>query len=64
MGFIVSVSGLIEFVREGSLIAFVVFLAVLPILYPILRTILRKIVSSESAKLHQVMDELARLTEG
>ena len=62
IGFIASVVGLIKFVQDGSLAALVVCLTVLPILYPILRTIMSKISGSESAKLQQVVDELARLT--
>ena len=63
LGFIASFAGLARFAKTGSEIALVVFLAVLPILYPILRTIFRRISASESAKLQQVVDELARLTE-
>jgi len=64
MGFVTSFVGLIKFVQDGSQAGLIVFLAVFPILYPILRTIFSKISASESAKLQQVVDELARLTKG
>ena len=64
IGLIVSMVGLIKFVQDGSLIGLVLSLVVIPVLYPILRIILRKVSGSESAKLEQVVDELARLTEG
>jgi len=64
MGAIASFVGLIKFAKDGSQMGLVVFLAVLPILYPILRTVFSKISGSESAKLERVVDELARLTEG
>ena len=64
LGLIMSFAGLARFVKSGSEIALILGLTVLPILYPILRTIFRKISGSESAKLQQVVDELARLTEG
>jgi hypothetical protein len=63
LGIISSVVGLIEFVQAGSQAGLIVCLAVLPILYPILRTIMSKISGSESAKLERVVDELARLPE-
>jgi hypothetical protein len=44
--------------------AIIDILAVFPILYPILRTTFSKISASESAKLQQVVDELARITKG
>jgi hypothetical protein len=64
MGLIASFVGLIKFVQDGSQVGLFVCLAVLPILYPILRTIFSKVVGSESAKLEMVVNELARLTEG
>jgi hypothetical protein len=64
MGFITSLAGFIKFVQDGSQVGLILFLAVLPILYPIVRTIFSKISASESAKLQKVVDELARLTEG
>jgi hypothetical protein len=63
IGFFVSVAGLARFAKSGSEIGLILFFAILPILYPILRTIFSKISHSESAKLQQVVDELARLTE-
>ena len=56
--------GLLRFTRNGSEAGLIVCLAVFSILYSILRTIFSKISGSESAKLQQVVDELARLTEG
>lgn len=64
MGLITSMVGLIKFVQDGSQIGLIVCLAVLPILYPILRTIMSKVSDWESAKLQRVVDELARMTEG
>ncbi|MGW8265496.1 MAG: hypothetical protein ACWGSQ_03960 [Longimicrobiales bacterium] len=64
MGLITSLVGLIKFVQDGSQIGLVVCLAVLPTLYPILRTILRMISGSEAARLEEVVDELARLPGG
>lgn len=64
MAFIPTLVGLIKFIKDGSIPALVVFLTVLPLLYPILRTFFKKISGAESAKLEQVVDELALLTEG
>jgi hypothetical protein len=64
MGLITSMVGLIKFVQDGSQIGLIVCLAVLPILYPILRTIMGKVTSSESTKLQKVVDELARMVGG
>jgi hypothetical protein len=64
MGVIASMVGLIKFVQDGSLVGLVVCLAVLPILYPILRTIVKKIADSEAEKLDRVVTELAQLTSG
>ena len=64
VGFIVSFAGLVRFAKTGSEMGLILFFAVLPIRYPILRTLFSKISRSESAKLQQVVDELARLTEG
>jgi hypothetical protein len=63
LGFITSMVGLIKFVKDGSQIGLILCLALLPILYPILRTVFGKISGSESAKLERVVDDLARLTE-
>jgi len=64
LGFLPTLVGLIKFVKDGSLLGLVVCLTVLPILYPILRSLFKKMSGSESAKLQQVVDELAQLTEG
>ena len=64
MGFLPTLIGFIKFMKDGSIPGLVVCLTVLPILYPILRTLFKKISGSESAKLEQVVDELAQLTEG
>ncbi|MBT8397715.1 MAG: hypothetical protein KJN92_12150, partial [Gemmatimonadetes bacterium] len=64
MGLLPSIIGLIKFAKDGSLPGLIVCLTVLPILYPILRAFFKKISGNESAKLEQVVDELARLTEG
>lgn len=64
VGFIATVAGFARFAKSGSEVALILGLTALPILYPILRTIFKKISGAESAKLQQVVDELARLTEG
>ncbi len=64
LGFITSMVGLIKFVKDGSQIGLILCLSLLPILYPILRTVFSKISGSESAKLERVVDDLARLTDG
>ncbi len=64
MGFVATIAGFAKFAKSGSEVALFVGLTVLPLLYPILRTIFKKISGSESAKLQQVVDELARLTDG
>ncbi len=66
-GLMTSFVGLVKFAKSGSEVALIVglsALAALPLLYPILRTIFGRISRSESAKLQQMMDELARLAEG
>jgi hypothetical protein len=64
IGLITSVAGLAEFVKDGALIGLVVCLAVLPVLYSILRTVFATVVARDSAKLQKTVDELARLAEG
>jgi len=64
MGFMASLVGLIKFVQDGSQVGLVLCLAVLPILYPVLRTIFSKIAGWEAARLQRAVNELARLTEG
>jgi hypothetical protein len=64
VGLITSLVGLIKFVQAGSLVGLVVCLAIIPVLYAILRTVFGRISESESARLQQVVEDLARLTEG
>ena len=64
IGLVATVAGFARFAKSGSEVALIVGLTVLPLLYPILRTIFKKVSGSESAKLQRVVDELARLTEG
>lgn len=64
LGAIGSLVGLVEFAKSGSEAGLVVFFAVLPVLYAILRTVFGRVSASASAKLQRVVDELARLTEG
>jgi hypothetical protein len=63
-GLTASLAGLVKFVQAGSLVGLIVCLAVVPVLYSILRTIFGRISESESARLQQVVEDLARLTEG
>jgi 4-hydroxybenzoate polyprenyltransferase len=64
VGLITSLVGFIKFVQAGSLVGLVVCLAIIPVLYAILRTVFGRISESESARLQQVVEDLARLTEG
>jgi hypothetical protein len=64
VGVISSAIGFTQAADAESQIGMIFFSAALPMLYLALRTILRKITSSESAKLQRVVDELARLAEG
>ena len=61
-GVIAFMIGLIRFLKNGSPIALVFCLAVLPALYSDPQAILRKFSSSEAAKLQHAVDELAQLT--
>jgi len=61
LGLVTSVVGLMKSIQDGNLVGLILFLAVLPILYPILRNIFARICRSESAKLQEVVEELARL---
>lgn len=61
-GLIGTAVGFVEFVQNGNPIGLVLALVILPTLYLILRTIMGKAVSSESARLERVVDDLARLT--
>ena len=64
IGLITSLVGLIKFVQDGSMVGLVLCLTVLPILYPVLRTVFGKITAAEKAKLQAAVDGLARLTAG
>lgn len=64
VGALASLVGLLKFAKDGTTVGLIVFFAVLPILYSILRTIFGKISASESSRLQQVVDSLARLSEG
>ena len=64
LGTILSMVGLTQAAEAGSLVGIIFCLSALPVLYSILRTVFKKISASESAKLQQVVDQLARLTEG
>ena len=63
MGIFGSVIGISQAAEADSSGGVFFFLLIIPVLYLILRTILGKISRSESARLEQVVDELARLTE-
>ena len=64
VGLIVSIIGVARFVKTGSTIGLLIALVVLAVLFPIMRTVVNRISSRESAKLQRVVDEVARLTEG
>jgi len=66
-GIVGTIASLVTFMtaaNSGSQVGLVIGLAILPTLYTLLRTVFKKVSNSESAKLQQVVDELARLTEG
>lgn len=64
IGLLTAMVGLIKFFKDGSVAGLVVCLVVALVLYPILRTVFSRISDSESARLQQVVDELARLPKG
>lgn len=64
VGALASFIGLVKFLQDGSQIGLIVFLAVFPIIYGILRRVFRGISRSEATKLQQVVDEVAALTAG
>lgn len=64
LGIIASIVTFMTAANSGSQVGLVISLAILPTLYTILRTVFRKLSGSESAKLQQVVDELARLMKG
>jgi hypothetical protein len=63
VGLMVSLVGFLKYFQDGSQVGLILFFAVLPILYPILRTLFSKISRTESAKLQRVVEELARFAE-
>jgi hypothetical protein len=63
LGAITSLAGLIKYVQDGSVVGGILFLAVLPILYPILRTVYGRIARSEAQRLERTVEALARLPE-
>lgn len=63
LGLIGSLVGLIKFVQDGSQVGLVVFLALLPLLYGVLRGVFRHIARAEERRLHEAVDELARLAD-
>ena len=64
IGLLGTVIGFGTAVNDGSVLGLVFGLGIFPTLYTILRTVFRKISASEAAKLNQVVNDLARLTEG
>jgi hypothetical protein len=63
MGLFTSLIGLIKYLKDGSELGLVLFFAVVPALYLILRTILGRLTRSESLKIERAVDELVRLME-
>ncbi len=63
VGVLASAIGITQAAEAGSAAGAFSFLLIIPVLYLVLRTVLNKISRSESARLEQVVDELARLTE-
>jgi len=64
IGLLGTVIGFGTALNDGSIVGLVIGLALLPTLYTIFRTVFSKISGSEAAKLNQVVNELAGLTEG
>jgi hypothetical protein len=64
LGAFLTFIGFIVFMKDGSESGFVMALATLPILVPILRMVFGRMSRSEGAKLDQAVDEVARLVEG
>ncbi len=63
MGFIASFAGLAKFIKSGTEFGLVLALVTLPVLWPVLRSIFRRISRSEAAKAQQMVEELANLIE-
>lgn len=63
MGFLASMVSLVVFLKEGSMVGLVLALVLLPILYPLLRTVWSRISNSEAAKLRRAVDDVALLLE-
>lgn len=63
MGAVASLIGFLKFFQSGTEVGLIVGLAVLPILYPILRSIFNRVSSTEADRLEAVVDELARRLE-
>jgi hypothetical protein len=63
IGLITAVVGFIKFAQDGSQMGLIVGLAILPVLYGILRTIMSRVSRSEANKLQRVVEELALLAE-
>lgn len=62
-GLIGTLVGITQAAEADSVVGLVIAAAVLPTLYMLLRTILRKISASEMLKLEKVVDDLVRLAE-
>jgi hypothetical protein len=60
MGAMAPIIGLIKFFKDGSEVALIVGIAVLAVLYPVLRTIFSRVSTAEAGRLEEVVDELAR----
>lgn len=64
LSLVVTVIGLGRWVKTGAEIGLILALTLIPILFPILRSVVNGLSARESIKLQQVVDELARLPEG
>ncbi len=62
IGAIITFVGIVKSIQDGSMVGLIIGLAVLPILFPVVRAILRRVSDSESAKLQRVVSDLAQLT--
>ena len=63
MGLIASIVGVVTWGETGNPLGLVAAATVLPTFYAIVRTVLKRVSRTESAKLHQVVDELVRLMD-
>ena len=60
MGALAPIIGLIKFFQNGSEVALIAGVAIVAVLYPVLRAIYSRVSNAEAARLEEVVNELAR----